>query len=184
VLYPPVDITDLSCTGANPSGPAVILSTLTRYKNIDRLLAWWGDRDTPLLIAGDGPDRQRLEGLAGSSVQFLGYVSHAKRKQLLEDARVILYPSLEDFGLGPVEAMASGKGTIALGQGGALETLEHKVTGILTPDLTAESLNKAWEEFCTWEKSYIPSALRASAERFSSETFLQQLSTILHATSA
>lgn len=182
VLYPPVDITDLPCTGPNPAGPALILSTLTRYKNIDRILSWWGQRETPLLIAGDGPDRERLMRLAGPSVQFLGYVSQSKRKELLAEARVILYPSLEDFGLGPVEAMACGKGTIALGQGGARETLDHGVTGILTPDLSRASLEKAWEEFCTWEKHYSPSVLRTSSERFSTETFLHNLSRIIYET--
>jgi len=181
VLYPPVDIDNISCTGASPQSYALILSTLTPYKNIDKILSWWGDRETKLLIAGDGPDRERLKKLAGKNVTFLGYVSQEKKTTLLEEARLLFYPSMEDFGIGPIEAMAAGKLTIALGKGGALETVTDGQTGIFVTDLSQKSLDHAWEKFCTIEKNYTANHLRISSERFSRNSFLHSLSSYIDA---
>lgn len=175
VLYPPVDVSGFQCTGPNPSGDAVLLTTLSPYKNVDALLAWWKNQPGVLHIAGDGPDRERLEKLAPPNVRFHGFVSSAKRNQLLQNARCVFYPSKEDFGIGPIEAMACGKLTLALGQGGALETIHDGMTGIFYPDLSAESLDVAWGRFEALESTYNPQRLRAAAEKYSSERFQRAL---------
>lgn len=179
VLYPPVDVSGIRCTGKNTKGPVVIIATLTPYKNIDAILTWWGDREEQLVIIGDGPDRKRLESLAGKNITFLGYVSFNKRNQMLEKARCIIYPSKEDFGIVPVEAMAAGKLTLALGEGGACETLEDGRTGILFSNLLPGSLQDAWERFLSLEKRYDKEELRKSAERFRTENFLERLQHLL-----
>ena len=171
VLYPPVDVGGLQCTGATPQGHVLLIATLTPYKNIDAILAWWKTRPEKLLIVGDGPDRKRLESLSSNNVEFLGYVSHAKRNQLIETARCMLYPSKEDFGIVPIEAMAAGKLPLALGQGGVVETIHDGKTGILYPDTSLDSLQAAWERFEQLEKHYHPASLRKEAEQYDTKAF-------------
>lgn len=175
VLYPPVHIDELQCKGANPDGDALIISTLTPYKNIDAVLSWWKGKKERLVIIGDGPDRKRLEALAPENVSFLGYVSQEERNRRLESARCFLYPSMEDFGIVPVEAMAAGKLTLALGKGGACETLEQGRTGVLFPDLEPASLEKAWQEFVELEASYSPEELRKEATHYATQSFQKSL---------
>jgi glycosyltransferase involved in cell wall biosynthesis len=97
----------------------------------------------PLLIAGSGRDRERLEVLAGPTVQFLGYVPDADLPDLFARCRAFLFPGEEDFGIAPIQAMAAGRPVIAYAAGGALETVKHGQTGWLFQEQTAEAIVQA-----------------------------------------
>lgn len=123
----------------------------------------------PLIIAGEGPDRRRLQKIAGPLVTFLGYVRDEEKPKLYSEARALLFPGEDDFGIAPVEAMACGTPVIAYRGGGALETVVEGETGEFFSDATVESLIETMQRFET--KTYDPAACRAQADRFSRERF-------------
>ncbi|MDD3275607.1 MAG: glycosyltransferase [Kiritimatiellales bacterium] len=102
---------------------------------------------------------------AGPNIEFLGRVSDEKRDEIYSQARALIFPGVEDFGIIPVEAQAAGCPVIAFGQGGALETVVDGKTGLFFAEQTADSRCEAVQKFQTLELS--ESACRANATRFS-----------------
>jgi glycosyltransferase involved in cell wall biosynthesis len=110
------------------------------YKRLDIIVEafnWLGWR---LLISGDGPERERLESKAMSNIEFLGHVTDAQRTQLFSKAQSIIVAALEDYGLVPVEANASGTPVISYGAGGVLDTQIPGKTGVFFKRQTPEAL--------------------------------------------
>ncbi len=113
------------------------------YKRLDIIVEafnWLGSR---LLISGDEPEQARLKSKALSNIEFLGHVSDSKRKDLFSKAKSIIVAALEDYGLVPVEANASGTPVIAYGAGGVLDTQIPGKTGVFFSRQTPESLQSA-----------------------------------------
>src|SRR6185369_10284764 len=96
---------------------------LVPYKQLDYAVRAFSRNGRRLRIAGDGPEYKRLKQLAGGVVEFCGRVSDPELRELYARCRAFLLPGEEDFGIATVEALASGKPVIALGRGGALETV-------------------------------------------------------------
>ncbi|MDE2571087.1 MAG: glycosyltransferase [bacterium] len=180
VLHPPVDI-DRFEVGPGRGEYALIISRLLPYKRIDLAIEACRMAAVPLLVAGTGPAEERLRRLAkGTTTTMLGYVKDDALRVLLGDARVVLVPGTEDYGLVPVEAAACGRPTLAFGAGGALETVVPGVTGEFFHEETAESLAGALRSFEPGR--YDPSRLRAHAEGFSPPRFIQRLQEIVEET--
>ena len=147
VIYPPVD-TQFYCPGEGPEpGPErgflLIVSALVPYKRVELAIEASRLSGIPLRIIGDGPERDGLSRLAaasGADVQLLGPLSDAEVRDHYRRAAAVLLPGEEDFGIVPVEAQACGCPVVALGRGGALETVVDGVTGILVPEPTASAL--------------------------------------------
>jgi glycosyltransferase involved in cell wall biosynthesis len=116
---------------------------LLSYKRIDIIVEAFNQLGWPLVITGDGPERQRLEAMAKDNITFLGYVSDQQRCQLLAQAKAVIVAALEDYGLVPIEANASGTPVISYGAGGVLDTQISQKTGLFFEEQTAESLIKA-----------------------------------------
>lgn len=116
---------------------------LISYKRIDVVVEAFNWLGLPLLITGDGPERQRLESQAMGNIQFLGHVSDEERTQLMAKTQAVVVAALEDYGLVPVEANASGTPVIAYGAGGVLDTQIAEQTGILFNRQTPEALQAA-----------------------------------------
>ncbi|MEH2456692.1 glycosyltransferase [Nostoc sp.] len=113
------------------------------YKRLDIIVEafnWLGWR---LLISGDGPEQARLKSKALQNIEFLGHVSDTTRKDLFSKAKSIIVAALEDYGLVPVEANASGTPVIAYGAGGVLDTQISGETGVFFKRQTPESLQVA-----------------------------------------
>jgi glycosyltransferase involved in cell wall biosynthesis len=116
---------------------------LLRYKRIDVIveaLNWLG---LPLIVTGDGPERARLEAQALPNIRFVGHISDAERCKLMSRAQSVIVAALEDYGLVPIEANASGTPVIAYGAGGVLDTQLHGQTGMLFKRQTPEALQSA-----------------------------------------
>lgn len=126
VLPPPVDLerfTPLADAATDRGTDYLWVGQLVPYKRPDLAVEAFSGSGRRLLIAGDGPLRRSLERRAGSEVRFLGTVSDAELVRLYRTCRALIFPGEEDFGLVPLEAMACGMPVIALGAGGALETV-------------------------------------------------------------
>lgn len=177
VLYPPVD-TDFFTPGANggargdhatDGGFALVVSALVPYKRIDVAIAAAVQAGWPLTIVGTGPDDKRLRAMADSSVTFLGNVSPETLRGLYRCAGALILPGEEDFGIAPVEALACGCPVVALARGGATETVDDGVTGILVTELSAAAFAAALEQIPHLQAGVADRrqrALRFAPERF------------------
>jgi glycosyltransferase involved in cell wall biosynthesis len=113
------------------------------YKRLDIIVDAFNDLDLKLFITGEGPETKQLQARAGPNIQFLGHVSDRDRCNLMSRAKFVIVAALEDYGLVPIEANASGTPVIAYGAGGVLDTQISGLTGILFETQTAESLKNA-----------------------------------------
>ena len=173
VLHCPVDV-DRFSVGGGGGDYFVIASRLLAYKRIDLAIRAAAIAGVKLFVAGTGPAERALRELAAqSTTTMLGYVNDAQLRELLQGARAAVLPGEEDFGLVPLEAAASGRPTIAYRGGGALETIAEGVTGEYFDDPTPESLAEALTAFD--DARYDPSTLRAHAERFAPQRFIERL---------
>ncbi|MGH2344516.1 MAG: glycosyltransferase, partial [Chloroflexota bacterium] len=169
VIYPPVDLARFA--SATPWRGEYFLTwgRLVASKRVDLLVRAAALANVPLVVAGAGPEEQRLRRLAGSTVRFVGRVSDQARLELIEGCRAVLFAAEEDFGLVPVEAMAAGKPVIAYGAAGALETVVSGITGEFFRPATAEALVPL---LAGWEDNrYRVECCRERAARFDAALF-------------
>jgi glycosyltransferase involved in cell wall biosynthesis len=113
------------------------------YKRLDIIVDAFNSLDLPLIITGEGPETKQLQARARPNIQFLGHVSDRDRCKLMSKAKFVIVAALEDYGLVPIEANASGTPVIAYGAGGVMDTQISELTGILFEEQTAESLKDA-----------------------------------------
>jgi len=159
------------------------LCRLVPYKRVDLVVEAFNRTGLPLVVIGDGPERARLEALAGPNVSLLGRLGATEVGDWLARCRAYVYAGLEDFGIAPLEAMAAGAPVIGLGQGGLLDTVrcllrgDPQPTGVLFPQQSVASLVAALEQFEAqrlWTQ--LPAAeLRQWAEQFSPGRFRQRM---------
>lgn len=183
VVYPPVD-TDffLPAEGYEPSEAepyALIVSALVPYKRIEVAVEACARVGIPLRIAGDGPERPALEKAAGSRAEFLGRVTDEEVRELYRRAAVVLLPGEEDFGIVPLEAQACGRPVVALGRGGACETVIAGETGELVDDLGVEPFAAALDT--ALHRRYDPARIRRHAERFGRGRFGDEIEALVRA---
>jgi glycosyltransferase involved in cell wall biosynthesis len=169
VVYPPVDTEFFHPEAVYPDDYALVVSALVPYKRIEIAIEACRRARLPLKIVGDGPERAALERVPASNVQFLGRTSDAVLRDLYRRAAVVLLPGEEDFGIVPLEAQACGRPVIALGRGGAIETVVHETTGLLvdepTPDAFADAVTRVRA------LRLDPGTIRQHAERFGRARF-------------
>ena len=113
-----------------PGSYYLCLSELVSYKRVDLAVEACTRTGRRLVVAGDGPERKRLESIAGPTVSFVGRVDNAALPALYAGCKAFLFPGEEDFGITPLEAMAAGRPVIAYGRGGVLDSVADGETGI------------------------------------------------------
>jgi len=168
VIHPPVH-TDQFQPSPEQDDFYLIVSRLVPYKRIDLAIEAFNRLERPLVVIGEGRDRSALQDMAGPNITFLGHVPFETVRDYLARCRALIFPGLEDFGIAPVEAQASGRPVIAFAGGGALETVIDGQTGVLFSEQTLDSLIQAVRA-CEGIP-FDPDAARRNAERFSTETF-------------
>ena len=177
VLHCPVEV-DRFSVGSGSGEYFFIASRLLPYKRLDLAIAAAALAGVRLLVAGTGPAEAALRRQArGTTTTMLGYVDDARMNALMGDARAAILPGEEDFGLVPLEAAASGRPTIAFRGGGAMETIVEGVTGEFFESPTAESLAAALRSFDP--ARFDAAALRAHAETFAPQRFIERLRAIV-----
>lgn len=178
VIYPPVNLanTHKSVTNfTNRDGYFLIVSQLVSYKRIDLAVRACNELEYPLVVIGEGPERKRLKALAGPTVTFLGWQADEMVAGYYQNARAVLFPGEDDFGIVPVEAMGFGKPVLAFRRGGATETVVEGVTGEFFDEPTVESLKKGLEILASRLGRYDPSVIQKRAEEFSEERFEKEI---------
>jgi glycosyltransferase involved in cell wall biosynthesis len=177
IVYPPVDTVFYHPSAVTPGRHFLIVSALVPYKRIDLAMASCERLGAPLRIAGDGPERDRLERQAGANVTFLGRLSDEGLRDEYRCAAAVLMPGEEDFGIVPVEAQACGTPVVALGKGGALETVVDGETGVLFDDAGVEAMAGALERAA--RTRFDPARIRAHAEGFSRERHINAMRAVI-----
>jgi len=177
-VYPPVDTSFYQpATKRAAAAPFLIVSALVPYKRVDLAIDACRAIGARLDIVGRGPEQARLERNAGPDVRFLGWRTDDEVRALYQQAAAVLLPGIEDFGMAPVEAQACGTPVVALGIGGACESVHHGVTGILAEDDSVASFAAALDT-CR-NTTFDRTAIRANAERFSRDRFLRGFSAVV-----
>jgi len=186
VVHPPVAV-DRFRWNQSRDATYVSLCRLVPNKRVDVVVQAFNHTGLPLVVIGDGPERRRLEAMAGPTIRFLGRCGDAEANAWLERCRAYVYAGLEDFGIAPVEAMAAGAPVIAYGAGGLRDSVrclqegESHPTGLLFPQQSAASLAAALEHFesaALWRR-LPPEGQRLWAESFAPERFRERMANVL-----
>ncbi len=173
VINPPVD-TSLYTPDLSTQGDYfLIVSRMIPYKRLDLAIEAFNSLGLPLKMVGKGRQEAELRARAMSNIQFVGSVPDAELKRLYAGCRALIFPGMEDFGISPLEAQASGRPVIAYEAGGALETVVPGVTGEFFTEQTAESLAEVVSRFDS--RQYDPAAIRHHAETFDTEVFKRRI---------
>jgi glycosyltransferase involved in cell wall biosynthesis len=176
VIYPPVDTRRFHPT-ADQEDYYLIVSRLIPYRRIDLAVRAFTQLNLPLVIAGDGRDRETLEAIAGPSVTFLGRVPDADLPRLYGRCRAYVLPGEEDFGIAPLQAQAAGRPVIAFGAGGALDTVVDGKTGTFFREPAVEALIDAIRTFNPGRVD--PQDCIENAARFDADVFKRRLKRFL-----
>jgi glycosyltransferase involved in cell wall biosynthesis len=178
VVYPPVDVASFYWKPAEDYALAV--SELVPYKRLDTVIRCFTRSGRRLKIAGGGPEYRALKAMATPNIEFMGHVADDELRELYARCRFFVLPGEEDFGIAPVEALASGKPVIALGRGGALETVPS-FGGVFYPAPDPVDIAGAIARLEAREASIQPADLQDWAGQFSAEAFAQKMSAMLGA---
>ena len=183
VVYPPVDTAFYHPDSAlSPEPFFLAVSALVPYKRLDVAIRACAEAGTPLTIVGKGPEEDRLRRLArtvGADVTFAGWLMDDEIRELYRRCRAALMPGIEDFGMVPVEAQACGRPVVALGEGGAVESVVDGVTGLLVKDPTVGAFAAALRDVSS--RDFDGAAIRRHAESFSRDRFQQQFQAVVTA---
>jgi glycosyltransferase involved in cell wall biosynthesis len=194
VIPPPVDCGFFTPDhSSQPPGASfyLVVSALVPYKRVDIAVEAFNRLRLPLVVIGIGPERPTLERQAGASITFLGWQPDAVVREYYRRCEALIFPGEEDFGIVPLEAQACGRPVIALGKGGALETvigLESLLrgvgpsqcpTGVLFDEASADALCEAVAIYQQHTTTFDPEAIRQNALRFDRPEFRARMTAFL-----
>ncbi len=175
VVYPFADLNRF--TLPREAGPNYLMvGAFAPYKRVDLAVEAFNRLKLPLKVVGSGQDERKLRAMAGPTVEFLGTRPNEEIARLFATCRAFVFPGLEDFGITPVEAMASGAPVIAFGEGGASETVTPD-TGVLFKSQTVEALMDAVMKIERGEAQISERACVLRAAEFSRDSFQKGLMT-------
>ncbi|MBI3598145.1 MAG: glycosyltransferase [Nitrospirae bacterium] len=174
VIYPPVDCERFSVS-LQDDGFYLMVTALVPYKRVDLAIIAFNQLKLPLRIIGFGPDAGRLKALAGPTIAFLGEQSDADVSRAYGQCRALIFPGEEDFGIVPLEAMASGKPVIAYGRGGVTETVTDS-TGLFFDAQTPQAIINAVLYFEKHKDKFDPIRIREHVLSFDRAAFKKKIS--------
>lgn len=174
VIHPPVAVEDFYIAD-RVDDYYLLFGQLVKYKRADLAIEALNRLGKPLLVIGDGEMLPQLKLMAKANIRFLGKQPFEQVRHHLAHCKALIFPGMEDFGIVPVEAMASGRPVIAFAAGGALETVVDQETGVFFAEQTPESLVSAIETFETSQDRFRPELIRRHAEQFSVNKFKERL---------
>ena len=174
VIYPPVDTERFSNKKQETSnkGYYLVVSRLGGYKKVDIVVEAFNKLGLPLKIVGDGPQFSYLKGVAKKNTKLLGRLPDEEVTKLVLSCTALIFPTHEDFGIVPVEAMAAGKPVISYNRGGASETIVEGVTGTFFKSQTPEAIIETVKRFKP--SDYKAQDCREQAQKFSKKEFKER----------
>lgn len=177
VINPPVDVQRFRVNSNKKRSGLVTMGRQVAYKRIDLIVDACTKLELPLTVIGRGPEHDYLVRRAGPTVIFRTDVTDEQMPEVLASANAFIFAAVEDFGIAPVEAMASGTPVIAYKDGGALDYVKPGVTGAFFAEQTVESLCKALSSFNPNDFSI--EKITAEAQQFSNESFTKKIQSFI-----
>lgn len=178
VIYPPAILSHIEREKVKREY-FLVVSRLTRSKKIEVVVQAFKKLSLPLVVAGTGPEQEKLQKIAGKQTRFTGFVTDNELVELYRGARALIVPSEEDFGMVAAEALSCGTPVIALEYGGMREIVTPGVTGeffhVAAPEIIAEGVRRFLEK----EGTYDEAMMKASVAKFSSENFQEQMREVI-----
>ena len=173
IIFPPVNLKSLAKNEEKniKEKHYLLVSRLVKYKKVDLAIRAFNELNLPLVIVGSGREGKKLKKMAKKNITFAGYVSEEDLSSYYANAKGLIFPQIEDFGITAVEAQSYGVPVLAYKGGGALDTVTSN-TGSFFNEQTKESLIKAVKKF--EEKKFDERKLKKNAERFSKERFADE----------
>jgi glycosyltransferase involved in cell wall biosynthesis len=174
-IYPPVDTHFFNLEPVKEDY-YLAASRLVPYKRIDLVVeAFSRMPEKKLLVAGSGPEFEKIKSKITSNIKLLGYLPHNELRTYMQKAKAFVFPAEEDFGIIVVEAMACGTPVICFNKGGAKETVIPDKTGIFFDEQNAASIISAVNEFESESLSFDGAFIRNHSLNFSREKFEEKI---------
>lgn len=174
VIHPMIETKNFAIS-KNAKNYFLAIGRLTPYKKFDLIIETFNQIGLPLKIVGKGISENELRRSAKGNIEFLGQVSDHELKKLYSECEALIFPQVEDFGITPLEAMASGRPVIALNQGGALDSIIENKTGIFFKKQTPMDLRAAIENYQKEKTKFNPELIRSHAQQFDKAEFEKKL---------
>lgn len=178
IIHPPVNVEHFSLSTGKRNG-FLIVGRQVHYKRIDLAISAANSLKAPLIVVGNGPLNKFLRSIAGPTVRFITKATNDDVAELMGQAEAFIFPGLDDFGIVPVEAMATGTPVIAYKAGGALDYVNPQ-TGVFFKEQKTASLVDAMQKFRT--KSFKPQTVHKMSNDFSNAVFRNRFKELIHKT--
>jgi glycosyltransferase involved in cell wall biosynthesis len=176
VIHPPVDTGAFSIAAPSELGDYYLMAgELVSYKRPDLAVRAFNEMKLKLVVIGGGEMLDEIRRLAGATVSVMGSQPFEVLKHHYARCRALIFPGEEDFGMVPVEAMASGRPVVAYGRGGATETVAQGLSGVFFAEQTVEAISSAVKTLAAIEID--PKMIAAHASRFGRDQFFQKMRT-------
>ena len=175
VIHPPVEVGAFKYKDAEVGNYYIVTSRQVNCKRLDLAVKACLKLKRELIVIGEGPEHRKLVKMASNS-EFVKFLPLAGREELalyLRNARGYIFPSMEPFGIAPVEALSVGCPVVAFGKGGALDYISDGKNGILFEKQTIDSLAVAILEF--EKKKFNRELVAESAREFSVQRFDREM---------
>ena len=173
VIYPPVDLSQFK-PGDTKADYYLMVGAFAPNKRVDLAVHAFNKLKLPLKISGSGQDEEYCRSIAGETIEFLGTLSNEKLLELYQQARALVFPGEDDFGITPLEAQACGTPVIAFAAGGVLETVTDQ-TGLFFKEQKVEALVKAVEIMERKWEVFVPEKFQEQLSRFGRGHFKEQM---------
>lgn len=176
IIFPPVDIDNFKVVNSKKDYYLVV-SRLIPYKRVDLAVQACSELGRRLIVVGSGSELANLRKIASDDVEFIQDANDRQVSNLYSNSRGFIFTAYEDFGITPVEAMASGVPVITYGKGGGSESVIDKKTGIFFSDQSVDCLKKAILDF--EKNNFSKELIRKHAEKFSKKRFIDEIKTVI-----
>lgn len=176
VINPPVNMKNFSIS-ENIGNYYLMVGRALAYKRYDIVIDAFNALSLPLKIIGKGPEMKGLKKRSNDNIEFLGYLKDNEMSGYFQRCKAFIFPSEEDFGITPLEAMASGRPVIAYRGGGALETVIEGKTGLFFNEQDPQSIINIIKSFD--ENIFDPVLIRGHAAKFDKEIFKKKIKSFI-----
>jgi glycosyltransferase involved in cell wall biosynthesis len=178
VIHPPVE-TSLFTPSLQVEDHYLWVGQMVPYKRPDLAVEAFNRNGLPLLMVGSGSLLAKLRATAKPNIRFVERMGFADLRRAYATTRALVFTAEEDFGIVPVEALASGRPVLAFGRGGVLDSIEPQVTGLFFGEQTVDSLAEGVERLEAWLPSFDPATAVKRAERFAPEVFDEKVAALV-----
>lgn len=177
VIFPPCDIEKYINNPRNPKDFYLFFGQLVGYKRADLAIEACIKSGRKLVVIGDGKSKEAQKYANTGLITFTGRVSDEEVAKYLSEAKALIFPGIEDFGIIPVEANAAGCPVLAYKEGGAIDSIKENETGLFFTEQTSESIIECIKSFEKIESSFTNRDVFTNhVKQFSKEEFITQIS--------